>query len=241
MPLVGWPAFPAAFDALTLALLHQLEQSEWWPAETLRAYQFSQLRLLLNFAREKSSYYQDILDGFELSSPKHLAENIWQYIPITRRVDLQINSEQMRCRDLPEGHTPVTERFTSGSTGKPVAFLTNPITGIFYNTLNLRLHSWHGRDLSARIVSVRAGYPSSKEEITPRAWARGYRTGPIYNLDIQTPADVQLQWIRDRKPARLVTYPSNVLQLAKASLNEGVGIPTLREIGTLGERNGVKP
>lgn len=235
LPFVGWPAFPAAADALTLALLHQFEQSEWWPSERLGAYQFSQLRLLLNFAREKSPYYRDLLDGLELNNPKDLADNIWQNIPLTRRVDLQTNSEQMRCSDLPQGHLPVMECSTSGSTGKPVIFLTNPVTGMFYNALNLRLHFWHGRDLSSRVTSIRAGGPSCRVEAKPQAWARGYRTGPMYNLDIQTPAEVQLAWIRNRKPDRLVTYPSNVLQLAEASINEGVGIPTLKEIGTLGE------
>lgn len=29
IPLVGWPAFPDNKVALTLALLHQLEQTEW--------------------------------------------------------------------------------------------------------------------------------------------------------------------------------------------------------------------
>ena len=235
LPFVGWPAFPAAAEALTLSLLHQFEQSEWWPPERLRAYQFSQLRLLLNFAQEKSPYYRDLLNGIELNNPKDLADNVWQNIPLTRRVDLQTNSEQMRCNDLPQGHMPVTEHSTSGSTGKPVTFLTNPVTGIFHNALNLRLHLWHGRDLSSRVTSIRAGGPSCRKEVKPRGWARGYRTGPMYNLDIQTPADVQLAWIRNQKPDRLVTYPSNVLQLAEASINEGVGIPTLKEIGTLGE------
>jgi phenylacetate-CoA ligase len=235
LPFVGWPAFPAAADALTLALLHQLEQSEWWLPERLRAYQFSQLLILLNFAREKSLYYRDLLDGIELNNPRDLADNIWQNIPLTRRVDLQTNSEQMRCKDLPQDHLPVTEHTTSGSTGNPVTFLTNPVTGIFHNALNLRLHFWHSRDLSSCVTSIRAGGPSYSEEAKPRGWARGYRTGPMYSLDIQTPADVQLEWIRNHKPDRLVTYPSNVLQLAEASINEGVGIPTLKEIGTLGE------
>jgi phenylacetate-CoA ligase len=136
LPLVGWPAFPDEDDALTLALLHQLEETQWWPADRLRAYQFGQLRLLLNFAREKSAYYRDLLDGFDLEDARNLADNLWQNIPLTRRVDIQAHSKQMRCRNLPKEHLPVTEGATSGSTGRPVTFMATQVTGTFHDALS---------------------------------------------------------------------------------------------------------
>jgi hypothetical protein len=47
---VVWPAVPDAKAASMLALLYQLDHSQWWPPEDLRAAQFGQLALLLAHA-----------------------------------------------------------------------------------------------------------------------------------------------------------------------------------------------
>ena len=49
---VAWPAIPDMNSNILLALLFQLEQSQWWPPERLRASQFRQADLLLRHAFE---------------------------------------------------------------------------------------------------------------------------------------------------------------------------------------------
>ena len=50
LPAMVWPAIPNGNAANTLALLHQLESSQWLSAEALQQRQFSQLELLLRHA-----------------------------------------------------------------------------------------------------------------------------------------------------------------------------------------------
>ena len=53
-----WPGLPQGRGLAILALLQQLEQSQWWPEETIRARQFRQLQPLLRHAATTIPFYR---------------------------------------------------------------------------------------------------------------------------------------------------------------------------------------
>ncbi len=54
---------PEPRGSALLAVLFQLEQSQWWPAERLLERQLEQLRLLVDHARRWVPFYQERLKG----------------------------------------------------------------------------------------------------------------------------------------------------------------------------------
>ena len=61
-----WPALPPPMDAQFFALLWQLERTQWWALERLRAYQLLQLSSLIKHAAQYAPAYKNRL--------KHLAQ-----------------------------------------------------------------------------------------------------------------------------------------------------------------------
>ena len=59
LPGIAWPAVPDQAGTITLALLHQLEHSQWLPADRLRELQAGQLDLLLRHARATVPFYRE--------------------------------------------------------------------------------------------------------------------------------------------------------------------------------------
>ena len=60
---IVWPALPGRDGAMLLSVLFQLEQSQWWPADKLRAHQFGQIEKLCRFARSNIPYLAARLDA----------------------------------------------------------------------------------------------------------------------------------------------------------------------------------
>src|SRR5215468_10143443 len=61
VPGMIWPALPTADAAEILALLYQLEHTQWWPESRLRDAQFAQLQALLDHAVTTVPYYRETL------------------------------------------------------------------------------------------------------------------------------------------------------------------------------------
>ena len=106
LPGVAWPGVPAASTATTLALLFQLEQSQWLSPQQLRDRQVEQLGLLLEHARATVPYYRKRLGAGDLDQ-----------LPILSTRDLQDHYEALKSESVPASHGAVTEVRTSGSTG----------------------------------------------------------------------------------------------------------------------------
>ncbi len=54
---IGWPVVPHGRGALILSLLYQLEQSQWWPAETMAHHQLGQLSTLVEHTAATVAFY----------------------------------------------------------------------------------------------------------------------------------------------------------------------------------------
>ena len=80
---VLWPALPKPDDTMVLALQHQLDQSQWWPPETLRALQMQQLGKLLVHAARTVPFYRDRLG--KAGRPGGLSPEAWGRIPVLKR------------------------------------------------------------------------------------------------------------------------------------------------------------
>ncbi len=231
-PGVLWPAIPAPPAAAVLALLYQLDKSQWLAPHALLQRQLGQLHLLLRHARESVPYYRErmpSLEGVALTTPTTLAA-----LPILRRRDLLERYEDLKSAAPPPEHGPLAEARTSGSTGAPVRLLKTQVQQLVWSACTLREHRWHGRDLDATLAVIRMA--ATKQGENWGAATHGVaQTGRAHVLDVRSDIEAQLAWLERVRPAYLLTYPSNAAALAAFALERGRRLPGLREVRTLGE------
>ena len=235
---IYWPAMPAFVDAAVLALQHQLEQSQWWPAETLAEHQLRQLELLLAHAARTVPFYRGRLDAIAGLRRGELTMDAWRRLPVLGRTDIQEAGAALVSRRLPKDHGDTSDVSTSGSTGRPVTVKATAITKLFFRALTLRYDVWHDREFSGKNAKIARQSPSAAGDETGRhrsTWVFGYASGPMVSFNVTRPAAEQLAWLGQVNPDYLLTYPSNLLSLLQRCEETGVRFPGLREVATMGE------
>ncbi|MBR0681892.1 phenylacetate--CoA ligase family protein [Roseomonas eburnea] len=245
VPGIAWPALPGPSGAALLAILFQLEQTQWWPAERLRLAQRRQLAALLAHARDHVPFWRGRLPQ-DWPDPADEAawEATWQAVPILRREDIQAAeaSEALLADALPPGHGEYREIFTSGSTGRPIRAVRSQLWELVWSAFTIRDHLWHRRDLAGTLAVIResgAGKAMYPEGDTADGWgfssAALFETGRLVSLNVTTPVAQQLDWLVRRDPDYLLSHPSILARLATASREAGLRLPRLRQVVAISE------
>ncbi len=237
-----WPPLPTPLGGPLLALLLQLDDSQWWSAERLREHQLTQLAALLEHAHRTIPLCRERLDAAGIRPGEALAWGDFQRLPILTRSELQAVPGGLQAHSVPPGHGEVGETRTSGSTGKPILIHATHLVGAFWNAFTLRDHLWHNRGFRAKLGAIRSapeGTPWHKNGHKAPSWGPpadlAFNTGPSASLNIDAGIEQQLEWLLREQPAYLLTYPTNAAALARLCLERGVELPFLREVRTVSE------
>lgn len=245
VPGMVWPGLPGPSGAALLAILFQLEQTQWWPEDRLRLAQRRQLGVLLAHAREQVPFWRDRLPR-DWPDPTDEAawETAWQSLPVLQRAEIQAAeaSEAMLAATLPPGHGEYREILTSGSTGRPIRAVRSQLWELVWSAFTLRDHLWHRRDLSGTLAAIRESGPGKAaypEGDTAGGWgvssAALFETGRMVSLNVTTPPAQQLDWLARRNPDYLLSHPSVLARLAAASMEAGLRLPRLRQVIAISE------
>jgi phenylacetate-CoA ligase len=233
LPGVAWPAVPDAGRATVLALVHQLERSQWLPADRLLAEQLRQLELLLRHAWETVPFYRRTWADCYTPDVSRSLESLAS-LPMLTRGALQESYEALKSRALPPSHGRTAEMRSSGSTGVPIRILKSEVCGLFWNAVTLRDHAWHERDLGRKLAVIRRK-PSARTASWGAATAGIVRTGECVSQDVDSDVERLLDWMAQEAPGYLLTYPSIATEMAKAALRRGMRLPSLVEVRTFAE------
>ena len=117
---IAWPALPAPVPAMILALQHQFERSQWWPAETLLEHQLRQIELLLAHAARTVPFYRGRLGALAGLKRGDLTLETFRRIPVMQRTDIQESGPALLSTRVPANHGATFDVSTSGSTGRPI-------------------------------------------------------------------------------------------------------------------------
>ncbi|MEW6514163.1 MAG: phenylacetate--CoA ligase family protein [Pseudomonadota bacterium] len=241
VPSLNWPGLPGPYGDAHLALLWQLERSQWWKADALLAYQMKQLRATLDHAVKQVSYYRTRLAGLDLTACA--TPEGWAELPILTRSNIQEAGPQLRSDGMPSEHGRFHEVQTSGSTGKPIRAFGSDITAFYWNVLTLRWHLWHKHDFAGKLASIRIldesiGTPPNGTPVpawgpaTDTAWV----TGPSTLLNLATASvSQQAEWLQRESPDYLLTHPSNLAALVREMGPRTTALRNLREVWTISE------
>ena len=238
---VAWPAVPDTKAASLLAQLYQLDQSQWWLPEELRAAQFGQLTLLLAHAAATVPFYGDRLKAMGFDPRRPLTEEQWRRVPILERREVQQAGTALRSAKPPGAHGKVFTVTTSGSTGRPVTVARTAVDALYWDAHTLRDHLWHRRDLRGKLAVIRA--QGDDKARWPKGATLGrwgsvtgsvFETGPAVVLNAAEPVDRQLEWLARQNPDYLIVLPTHLAELARLARRQGVKLPRLKGIETLG-------
>jgi phenylacetate-CoA ligase len=225
-----------------LAFQKRLQDSQWWPAEHLLAYQLRRLRELAAHAHRTVLFQRRRFEtaGFDPTQPFTLDD--WRRLPVLTRADVQGSAARLLSTAVPTAHGELLTTESSGSTGMPVTVRGTVFDAWVSKAITLRHFLWHPHDFTAKYASIRrvsgkhADYPAGSTE--PR-WGDSatfpFITGPAAVLSIGASLAQQAEWLARQDPDYVLTYPSNLLFLAEHCREHGIALPHLEHVATLGE------
>jgi phenylacetate-CoA ligase len=257
---IAWPALPDAHTASLLALLWQLEQSQWWPAEELRAHQRRQLAAIFAHAASTVPHYQKTLAGrcadeavpaggvvgladtdeaqAKAGSPEQAA---WRRVPILTRAEVIAARAELLSRRYPAQHGDAHETVSSRSTGEPVRIRVSGVVSTFWQAMTLRDHGWHRRDLSGRLGAIRYLGTAVPDAQGSRGAGWGPSTAglapdaPLSVLSLATTTEQQVEWLLREDPAYLLVYPTVLGAMLRLLLRGKERPRALRQVRTVSE------
>jgi phenylacetate-CoA ligase len=237
---IAWPAPLSPSASSRMALLFQLEQSQWWSAEALQRAQFEQLRLVVAHAVRTVPHYTRTLAAF--ADVDRLTPERWLELPLLTRADLAPGSRALHSTAVPREHGTVHVDKTSGSTGQPVEFLATDLTAFFWRVFALREHFWHRRDFARKLMAVR--YVKDKPEEAQRglhasSWGPAtddvVRTGDAVLYDLRADVSFLAERLLAERPAYLLGHASVLAGLIDHCDRHGLRPEGLQELRSIGE------
>lgn len=242
VPGIISPAIPGRMASLLLSVLYQLDQTQWLTPEALFAEQARQLRLLFGHAAKTVPFYQRRFAEAGVDPNTEVTRETLNRLPTLSRPDLQGAGDEINTTALPKSHGKTHEIETSGSTGRAVRMLGTQITSVFWRACVMREHFWQGRDLSGKLAAIRW---ARKGVAMPPHGARGetwgpasgaiYPTGPALLLNIASELPEQVAWLQTEAPDYLISFPSNLMALAKHCIERDIRFANLKQVMTVGE------
>jgi phenylacetate-CoA ligase len=239
---IQFPAIPNEHASLQLALQYQLEQSQWWPTNILESFQYSQFKILLDHSYQTVPYYRALFDSHSINLQNIRQLDDIKQLPISKRIDIQKNSENILSNAPPAQHGKLSYSTTSGSTGRPVRFARNSITQLLSLAFAMRDHLSHERNFQAKLAAIRwypRGTAEPPEGVVHPNWgnivAPIFATGASASLNVVATLQEQINWLNTTQPEYLLSFPSNLIALTEYAQSNNISMPAVVEIRTIGE------
>ena len=233
---IAWPSLQKGPGATLAAMMAELDRTQWTSAEEIARRQFQQFVLVAEHCARHSKQFAERLDRAGLRAPDLADWAGLSRLPVLTRREVQRAGADLYCREIPPGHLPLSEIKTSGSTGEPVTVQRTAVNAIFWSAMAMREHFWNGRDFTKGLCAIRANV---EEPARRERWGAPvsvlYETGPSLVLPINRPAAQLVQWVAEFAPDNLLIYPSTLDVFASHCRQNGIAMPGLHHIRTIGE------
>lgn len=228
---IVWPAVPDQQAAGLLAMLFQLEQSQWLSPELIQLRQLEQAAFLLQHALKTVPFYRDKYRGIKF---RPLDMELWHSLPILEPAEVQKHFDSLRSTAIPEDHGQLITYSTHSSDGEQAKVLGSELTDFFTQVLSVRDHLWHRRDFTGKHAVIRPGAEVANGKGWGK-WSRQLLSGETCSFDSDSDIAEQVKWLQQEQPAYLLTQPSNCLALANYCIDNGIQLEGLRDVRTFGE------
>lgn len=236
IPGISWPSIRIGKNAVLTALMSELEKTQWLPTVKIEELQIQQLSVLIKHHSTNTPSFSKRLVKAKLGAKRVSSKNGLHSLPILTRRDIQNAGSTFFCRQVPKEHQPTSVSRSSGSTGEPVVVSKTAINMALFSVNMLRDHSWHKRDFSGRLSTIRASFSEPSEHPN---WGSPmtdlYQTGVTQCIPVKTDVRKQIRMLEKFRPNVLITYPNNLQALCEIWAKKGFKHSTLKHIRTFGE------
>lgn len=242
MPGIVWPAIPSQGGAVILAILQQLERSQWWTESQHTRVQLHQLSILIHYAHKNIPYHRDRIEAAGINKGERVTLDQWQKLPIMTRDEVQQAGPELDSLRVPPEHGQIRELASSGTTGAPIRIKATDMHMLMWKVFTMRDHFWHNRDLSKKLAVIR--YSRDESNKPPKGaqsdnWGLAtqglFHTGTSVMLNINSNLSEQANWLIKHNPHYLLTYPTNIKALCQYFQEHDLKLNNLVEVRTLSE------
>lgn len=250
IPSVPFPAILSGRAAELIAVIRQLDQSQFWPEAQLRAAQWQQLTALLDHCCRTVPYQAERLRRIGYAPGKRLTEAVWRRLPVLTRADLQQLGDRLHATIVPPAFGPTTATASGGSSGVPVRVRKTAFESFLWEAINLREEFWHRDRPGADMMRLR-GVPDglSPEQAEAARSPAGlilpdwghpanliWQTGRLGIISPRVPLAAQLAFLRKLRPGYLYTFPSYLRLLLAHIRDHREKVAPLRAVFTASEQ-----
>jgi phenylacetate-CoA ligase len=216
----------------TFAILKELEASQWWPRDRIRALQVERLRDLAVAAYAHSPYWRSVMDerGIQPAAIRSLDD--LRRFPLLEKTTLREHREEMVWRE--EGPRVKLVR-TSGSTNEALEFYTSSSREAAINAARIRGHRWIGINKGDKEVYF-WGSPVELHTQDRIKRVRDWLVNEPLSDGFEITEERAVRYIEDWKrwrPACIFGYPNSLLLTVRIAEKQGID---LKEIGRRGTR-----
>jgi len=203
----------------TVAVRRGLEDSQWWPADRLRALQTERLRALLVEAGRAVPYYRDLFASIGFDPAAVRSTDDLQRLPFLTKALIRAHTEELK-----HAQAQGLARFnTGGSSGEPLIFFIGRERVSHDVAAKWRATRWFGVDIGDPEVVIWG----SPIEIGAQDRLRRLRDGLMRStlvsaFDMSGPnLDAYLAHIRRVRPRMLFGYPYSLAYIAQHARQRG--------------------
>lgn len=232
----AWPPVVRGSGAMIAALIETLEQTQWLPADDIRAAQFRQLAVIIAHFAQHSPVFAERLQQAGLTPAEAATPEGFAKLPPVGRRYMQEKGEQIYCMTVPESHKPILKTDTSGSTGQRVEIRKTGLTNITWAAMTMRSHDWAGRDFGKRHAAILAHV---KEVRQIPDWGSPVNlfsgNGATLLMPVLISIEEQVRLMREFSPHYLLLSPSNLGGVMDECRKSGGPIKGLEGVTTINE------
>ncbi|HEC19893.1 MAG TPA: phenylacetate--CoA ligase family protein [Gammaproteobacteria bacterium] len=203
----------------TVAVRRQMERSQWWGQEHLRALQLQRLQSLLHHVTQQVPYFQQRLAGAGINAKDIRSLDDMSLLPFLTKADIRQNLEAMKsttARGL--------ARFnTGGSSGEPLIFFIGNERVSHDVAAKWRATRWWGVDIGDPEIVVWGSPIELGSQDRIRVWRdKIFRSHllPAFEMSDEK-LDSFLDAINHMRPAMLFGYPSALAFIAQHAQRRG--------------------
>lgn len=196
----------------TVRMRQELEHSQWWSPEGLRALQMERLRGLLAVVSARVPWYRELFSAEGMRAEDFHAEDDLCRLPVIDKALIRAAGERWRC----EGAQGLVEQSTSGSSGEPLRFALGRQRISMDIAAKWRATRWWDVDIGDREFVIWGSAIENAAQNRIRAWRdRLFRSRlvPGAALD-EAGLDRVLEQMMSYRPRMLFGYPSVIARLA---------------------------
>lgn len=209
----------------TVRVHRDMEDTQWWSPEQLRALQLRKLQSLLTEVGEQVPYYRDLFKRLSFNPRAVASLNDLRKLPFLTKTEIRAHTESLKH----EQARSLARFNTGGSSGEPLIFFIGKERVSHDVAAKWRATRWWNVDIGDPEIVV-WGSPIELGAQDRVRWLRDQliRTEllPAFEMS-DAKLDGFLDAIRSKKPKMLFGYPSALTHIAKHAQKRGLAMNDL--------------